>query len=359
MVQYMFVQLWNKILKMGAMTNDIKDSKVAIFSDLHLGLYGNSEDWHSIAMSWVEWIATELEQRKISDIFFLGDFFHNRAEISVQTIHVASKILERLDKFNIIMVVGNHDAYYKNRSDIHSLGLLRGHKNLTIVDENLEVDAFGKKLLFVPWNSDIPDKNYDYIFGHFEIVSFRMNNYKLCEHGVSVFDILTHTNQVFSGHFHTKSCKTYNEGTIRYVGNCFSHDFNDYGDTKGYYILDIMDGDLEFVENTISPRYEKIFLSKIKSYKDTDISNNFVKLIVDIDATDKQVEKVQTYIQKFKPHHLHTEYNTVSKTVVDVEELDSIDLWSNIEEFVGQIQMADDMIEDVTAELQELYDSCK
>jgi metallophosphoesterase superfamily enzyme len=82
----------------------IKKSKVAIFSDLHLGIYGNSTDWHDIALKWAGWIASDLKKKKIKDIFFLGDFFHNRSEISVQTVHVASLILEKLKDFNIFMI---------------------------------------------------------------------------------------------------------------------------------------------------------------------------------------------------------------------------------------------------------------
>lgn len=337
----------------------IKKSKVAIFSDLHLGLYGNSEVWHEVALKWADWIIPELESKKIKDIFFLGDFFHNRSEISVQTIHVASKILEKFHDFNMIMIVGNHDAYYKNRSDVHSLGLMSGHANVTIVDKVFEIEAFDKNLLFVPWNSVLPQNKYDYIFGHFEIQSFKMNNYKVCDHGSTVSDFMSLTDTVFSGHFHTRNSKKYNEGNIHYVGNTFPHDFNDYGDIKGYHILDIENGDLEFFENTISPRFQKIFISRIKSYSKKDFENNIVKLVVDIDATEKQVEKVQTYISKFKPFQFHTEYNTTTKSIDDVEEIDAIDLLDSMGEFVVNLKLEDDKKQRIDKLIKHLYEKCK
>lgn len=338
----------------------LKKSKVAIFSDLHLGLYGNSEQWHEIALKWADWIVTELTKKKIKDILFLGDFFHNRSEISVQTIHVASKILEKFEDFNMIMIVGNHDAYYKNRSDIHSLSLLNAHKNITIVDTNLVIDEFDKRLLFVPWNGEIPDEKFDYIFGHFEIMNFKMNNYKVCDHGMSAMDFLaSKTDTVFSGHFHTRYSKKYNEGCIHYIGNTFPHDFNDYGNIKGYHTLDIEDGSLEFFENTVSPKFVKIFASKIKDYKKVDFENNVVKLIIDIDATDKQIEKIQTYVSKHKPFQFHTEYNIVTKTVDEVEEIDSIDLMDSIEEFIDQLKLEDKKNKRVEALMKDLYDRNK
>jgi DNA repair exonuclease SbcCD nuclease subunit len=338
----------------------LKKSKVAIFSDLHLGLYGNSEQWHDVALKWADWIVGELNQQKIKDIFFLGDFFHNRSEISVQTIHVASQILEKFEDFNMVMIVGNHDAYYKNRSDVHSLGLLNGHKNLTIVDKNLTIEEFDKTLLFVPWNSEVPDGKFDYIFGHFEILNFKMNNYKVCDHGLSAMDLLaSRTGNVYSGHFHLRNSKKFNEGNIHYVGNTFPHDFNDYGNTKGYHILDIEDGTLEFFENTVSPKFNKIFLSKIKTYTKEDFENNVIKFIVDIEANEKQVEKVQTYISKFKPFQFHTEYNTVTKSIDDIEEIDAIDLMDSIEEFIDQLKFEEEKDNRILKIMKDLYERNK
>ena len=47
----------------------IKKSKVAIFSDLHLGLYGNSEQWHEVALKWADWIVGELTTINHESIF--------------------------------------------------------------------------------------------------------------------------------------------------------------------------------------------------------------------------------------------------------------------------------------------------
>lgn len=332
--------------------------KIAIFSDLHLGLYGNSEQWHEIALNWADWIVDELKKKKIKDIFFLGDFFHNRSEISVQTIHVASLILDKFKDFNLLMIVGNHDAYYKNRADVHSLALMCAHKNITIVDQCLEVEAFDKKLLFVPWNEELPELEgqYDYMFGHFEVLTFKMNNYKVCEDGLCASDLLSKAPHVFSGHFHTRSTKTYKEGYINYVGNTFHHDFNDYGDKKGYHILDLEDGDLKFYENTISPRFMKIFASKIKSYKKEDLQNNVIKLIVDSDLDEKTVGKIQTYILKFKPFQFYTEYGTQSQSVDDSDDLDSVELFDQIKEFLGNLKLEDKKCKRVETKLKELYD---
>jgi DNA repair exonuclease SbcCD nuclease subunit len=317
----------------------LKKSKVAIFSDLHLGIYGNSTDWHDIALKWADWIVADLKKKKIKDIFFLGDFFHNRSEISVQTVHVASLIIEKLKDFNILMIIGNHDSYYKNRSDVHSLGLLKGHGNLTIIDKPLTFEAYEKSFAFIPWEGDISNVSVDYLFGHFEIESFKMNNFKVCDHGLSPAQLVSNNGMVFSGHFHNRHSKKYKEGSIHYVGNTFPMDFSDVGNDRGYHILDVESGDLEFFVNPVSPKFKRIILSKIDDVCVDDIQGNIVKLIIDKDVSDDKLEKFKAYLSKLSPYQLTTEFNVTSKSIDNVEQVDSIDLTEMFEEFQEQLKL--------------------
>lgn len=337
------------------------DSKVAIFSDLHLGIYGNSELWHKIALYWANWIVKELKSKDIKTIFFLGDFFHNRTEISVQTLHVASQVLEIFKDFDITMIVGNHDAFYKHRSDVHSLGLLHGHENVSIVDKTTILELCGKQLLFVPWNAPLPDGKFDHIFGHFEIQNFQMNNYKVCDKGLSSTDFLSgRTNSVFSGHFHHRNTRSYNEGKIHYVGNTFGMDFSDVDNEKGYYILDLDTGDLEFFKNTASPKFKKIILSKLKSYPKTEFFRNHVKLIADMEMSEAQFEKIRAYIMAGKPFQFSVEFNIKSTGNYDkVEDVDSVDIWEQVVEYMTNMKLPSEKNEKVLEMMKELYERNK
>ena len=74
-------------------------SKVAIFSDFHLGIKQDSAIWHEIALTWCDWFVSEVKKNDIDTVVFLGDFFHTRNSISANTLHVASKILDKLKDF--------------------------------------------------------------------------------------------------------------------------------------------------------------------------------------------------------------------------------------------------------------------
>ena len=242
----------------------INKPRVAIFSDLHLGVHSNSSDWHNYAIEWAHWFKGECNRKNIKDIIFCGDWHHNRSEISVNTLQISADIFDILAEFNIIAITGNHDIYYKHRTDVNSLSIFKKRKNVTILDRFDTIEAFDRTITLCPWNTNIKDVPVsDVIFGHFEIETFKMNSYKVCEEGLKVKHLLKKSPLVISGHFHTRHEKKFSRGTILYVGNPFQMDFGDTGNIKGYYVLDLDTLEYDFTPNNISPTYKKISLSQL------------------------------------------------------------------------------------------------
>ena len=279
------------------------DNKVAIFSDLHLGVHQNSSFWHEASLKWCDWFVNELKRRNTKTILFLGDFFHYRDEVAVNTLDVGYRLLSRLSEYNIIMIPGNHDSFYKEHAEVNSLKIFSEWPNLHIFNEPTTVQFSNKSAAFIPWGGDIASKT-DYLFGHFEINSFKMNGSKVCDKGYDAFKLLDRAKHIFSGHFHIRDTKQYQNGKILYVGNPFEMDFGDSGDTKGIYFLDFSTDELEFVENTLSPKHIKISTSKLlegDKLSDDIVSGNIVRLVVDKKISVDNVEKVLAKISAFKP----------------------------------------------------------
>ena len=128
----------------------INKPKVGIFSDLHLGVHTNSPQWHEIAMEWARWVAKEFKKHNIKDIIFCGDWYHNRSEISVNTLQTSADVLYIFKDFNIIALVGNHDIYYKNRTDVNSLSIFKNSKNISVVDKMTTLNVFDRTVTFCP-----------------------------------------------------------------------------------------------------------------------------------------------------------------------------------------------------------------
>jgi len=341
----------------------LNNNKVCCIADLHIGVHQNSMAWHETAIKWAEWLRDNLIEQNIQDIFILGDVYHYRDEVAVNTIHVVNQILSIWEGFNIVILVGNHDAYYKDRSDINSLSILNGRKNITVIDKPTTFTVHGKTLTFLPWGSNINDLTpTDIMFGHLEIESFKMNSFKTCDHGTKTSDLLDKASLILTGHFHLKDERVYDNGKIIYVGNPFEMDFGDIGATKGYFILDIKTQAYEFYENNISPKHKKLSLSELTDSKQleggikTHITNNIVKLIIDKKITTDKIDVLIKKMSSYNPFSLSVDYSLYDDSiVVDDQNYDAagVDLQQTIEEFISILEI--DNKKDVVDYCMELY----
>jgi DNA repair exonuclease SbcCD nuclease subunit len=344
----------------------MKKDKYALFTDLHLGVHQNSITWHNIALEWADWFIQELKSKDVKKIIFTGDFFHSRSEISVNTIQAAANFLDKFKDFKLYMIPGNHDCYYKDKANIHSLSILKGYDNITVFDEVSTLDIGEHKVTFCPWGYESEDiDNCSALFGHFEIETFKMNAHKLCEVGVKPKDLLKKSPLIFSGHFHLNEEREYKEGKIIYVGSPFQLDFGERDCRKGYYILTFDDKiKYDFYDNTISPVHKKILLSDIqdadleKSCKA--IANNFIKFVIDIKLEQNEIDKVIHNLNSLKPQTLIVDPQVNYNITIDDQndcDLSGVDVSKAIVEFVNMLDIEDK--EDVIKRTLFLYNQVK
>ena len=338
------------------------NSKWAIFTDLHLGVHQNSSTWHKIAFNWADWFVEELHKEGIDKIIFAGDFFHSRSEISVSTIHAASELLSKFKDFNIYMVVGNHDSYYKEKPDVNSLSILKGYSNIRIFDSTSTITINNKKATFCPWGAtyeDIP--NSDVLFGHFEIESFKMNAHKLCEGGIRPADLLKKSSLIFSGHFHLNDERVYDGGSIIYIGSPFQLDFGDRETRKGYYILDFDTLNYTFKGNDLTPKHKKIKLSNILNGGQitddyaNEIPGNFIRLVVDSRVEQKNLDSIIHKVNGLSPLSFTVDPLVNYELLPEQEntDLSGVDISKAIVEFVNLLDIPEK--EEVTKHTLYLY----
>lgn len=326
----------------------IEKPRVAIFSDLHLGKHNNSADWHNIAIEWCDWFIDQLNEKKIKDVIFCGDWHDNRSEISVHTLDVSAMLIDKFKDFNLHMVVGNHDIPYKHGTEINSVSVFANRPNIKIYTQLEYLEAFDRTLCFAPWDSDLRKLDKcTAIFGHLEIQSFKMGLAKTCDRGWSVIDLLAKCEKVYSGHFHIRNEVNYNEGTITYVGNPFQMDFGDRYDDKGFYVLNLDSMSHEFIENNLSPVHHRIKLSDILD-KGLDtfklkIVGNMIKLDIDVDYDTTKLYKVYDEIEALAPKSFTHDYTYQSEVGTDdfmLSAVDtSIDVRQQIEEYVDAVDL--------------------
>ena len=328
----------------------LKKQEVCCISDIHIGVHQNTAMWHDITLDWARWLKRELNQKHIQDIIICGDIFHYRDEVAVNTLQVAFDIFSLWSEFNIIILIGNHDAYYKDKSDVNSICMLKGWSNITVYDKPTVVDCFSKRLMFCPWGTHVNEiKESDIIFGHFEIETFKLNEFKMCTNGIKSKQLLQLSDLIVTGHFHLREETKYDTGTILYTGNPFQMDFGDVNGTKGYYILSIPELKYTFYENTISPKHKKVTLSELVSIGDINdtvkdiISNNIIKFIIDKNISPDEVEIILRKLLNLKPISINIDYainfDKFGINHDDDYDLSGIDMIQAIEEFINLLDV--------------------
>ena len=247
------------------------------------------------------------------------------------------------------MITGNHDSYYKDNSTVNSLSILNSKNNIKIIDVPELIKMKGKNLMMCPWGTTVKqiDKS-DIVFGHFEIQSFKFNQHKVCDDGLKATSLLSKSPLVITGHFHLREERKYNDGTILYLGNPFQMDFGDVYSTKGYYILDVMTGDYDFYENTISPTHQKLKLSKLITHEGFDdrvrniFNNNIVKMIVDLPVSPDDMDLLLKKLMELDAIGVTVDYD-VNFDMFGLEQdvdhdLSGVDIPVAIEEFVNLLE---------------------
>lgn len=294
---------------------EFSGNKIALFSDLHLGIGQNSQTRLNIAQEFIDHFISHCEKRKVTEIIFLGDFFHNRQSLDPRVLHIAAEIIQKLKDFQIIFLVGNHDSYYKNTAEITPVKVFQ-RSNIHIVSpsfltlsfKNTKNQAFCcswgvtlEQLQELIQNTNVKGKKI--CFGHFEVISFLENNFHECQKGFSPKELLDLVDHVYSGHFHFPSKKEYKEGKkIVYLGSPFQLNFGDRQSDRFFYFWDPQTLELEAVENTISPKHYKFFVSSILQNPQRFIpyiKNNFIELNVDdIKSYEKKHLEIMSLLEQ-------------------------------------------------------------
>lgn len=336
-------------LTLAVMRIDLGNRKVCCVSDVHVGVHQNSAMWHDISLNWARWLRDELKDKGITDIILPGDLFHYRDEIAVNTIQIVTDMLRIWKDFNIVLLVGNHDAFYKDRSEINSLSILSGWSNITVVEQPTLFEYKSRKMMMCPWGTTPKQiEPCDIIFGHFEIQSFKFNQHKVCEEGIKSASLLSKAPLVITGHFHLREERKYKNGTILYLGCPYQMDFGDVYSTKGYYILDVMTGDYDFHENTMSPTHQKIKLSELVQHENiTDdirnvFRNNIVKMIIDLPVAPDDMDILLKKFLELEAISITADYDVnfdrFGLEADDDHDLSGVDITVAIEEFVNLLE---------------------
>jgi DNA repair exonuclease SbcCD nuclease subunit len=274
--------------------------KVAILTDTHYGARKGSKYLHDyFELFYKNIFFPALKEHKVDAVIHMGDAFDSRKSIDYQSLEWAKRVVfEPLKNYDVHMIVGNHDCYYKNTNSVNSPSLLlQTYPNISAYSSPQTIKVGGLDIMMVPW---ICSENYDetikqikkskakIAMGHLELQGFRVNrNLVMEEHGMDA-KIFDKFDKVFSGHYHTRS----DNGKIFYLGNTYEMYWNDVNDTRGFHIFDT-----ETLEHTPINNPYKLFYNiyyedtPYQLFDATEYQNKIVKVIVRKKSKPKDFEK--------------------------------------------------------------------
>lgn len=305
--------------------------KAAVFTDLHLGLKGNSQVHNQDCEDFIDWYIDCAQKNNCDTGICCGDFHHNRSSLSITTLNFSVRILEKLgDAFdNFYLFVGNHDLYFKDRRDCHSAVFASHIKGITVVDDIVVSD----RIALLPWLvkdewKKIKNCKAEFMFGHFELPNFFMNSVvKMPDNGTLSEKTFERQQLVFSGHFH----KRQNSGKIHYIGNAFPHNYADaWDDQRGMMIFDIDNPVPEFIDWVSCPKYRTLNLSTLLGDADAVVTEKmYLRVTVDIPISFEEAQFIrEEFIKKYACRELvliPQPPTDVAHSTIDVHPLDSID----------------------------------
>ena len=304
--------------------------KAACFTDIHFGLKSNSQVHNQDCEDFVDWYIAKAKAEGCDVGIFMGDWHHNRNSLNITTMDYSLRALEKLgaafDQFYFFP--GNHDLYYKDKRDIHSVEFGKYIPGVTIVHEPITTGD----VTLCPWLvgdewKTIGKKGGKYIFGHFELPNFFMNAMvQMPDHGEIQLDSFKSYELGFSGHFHKRQCK----GNMHYIGNAFPHNYADaWDDDRGMMILE-WGKQPTYHSWDLQPTFRTVKLSQLIDEADTLIlPKQHLRVSLDIDISYEEASFIkEKFISEYDireltliPEKKDIEINTD----IDIKAFESVD----------------------------------
>ena len=273
---------------------------VGLITDTHWGARKSSRHLHDyFELFYKNIFFPTLEEKGIQTIIHMGDAFDNRKGIDFWGLDWTRRVvLEPLSKYDVHMVVGNHDMFLRNSTEINSPSLLlRDYPNIKVYNSPQTIKIDNLDIMMIPWiceenyqetMSHIQNTKAKVAFGHLELQGFKVNTHMMMEdHGLDS-NIFNNFKKVFSGHYHTRS----DNGTVFYTGNPYEIYWTDVNDTRGFTIFDT-----ETLEHTPVDNPYKMFHNiyyedtNYQTFDTREYENKIVKIIVRKKSDTKKFEK--------------------------------------------------------------------
>ncbi len=319
--------------------------KIALVTDTHFGARNDNTAFAEYFKQFYDTIFFPyLKENNITEIIHLGDVVDRRKYLNYQTAEIMQEaffdpIID--NNYNVNIIIGNHDTYYKNTNKVNSISRLYNSYTGTNIhwhdNKPGVVNYDGLDIMLLPWIctdtyepflKEVEETDCQVLFGHLELKGFIMHKGAVNMSGLesNIFDKF---DVVCSGHFHHKSTV----GNINYLGCPYEITWSDYDDPRGFHIFDTETRELEFIRNPLT-MFHKIWYDDSNTTMEQVVNRNYepmrncyVKVIVTnkenpfwFDMFIERLEKVSPIHVQVVEDHLNLDLESDDEIVSEAED---------------------------------------
>ena len=319
--------------------------KIALVTDTHFGARNDNTAFAEYFKQFYDTVFFPyLKENNITEIIHLGDVVDRRKYLNYQTAEIMQEaffdpIID--NNYNVNIIIGNHDTYYKNTNKVNSISRLYNSYTGTNIhwhdNKPGVVNYDGLDIMLLPWIctdtyepflKEVEETDCQVLFGHLELKGFVMHKGAVNMSGLesNIFDKF---DVVCSGHFHHKSTV----GNINYLGCTYEITWSDYDDPRGFHIFDTETRELEFIRNPLT-MFHKIWYDDSNTTMEQVVNRNYepmrncyVKVIVTnkdnpfwFDMFIERLEKVSPIHVQVVEDHLNLDLESDDEIVSEAED---------------------------------------
>jgi len=344
--------------------------RIALVTDTHAGVRGDSDTFAKYQHKfWYDVFMPYLRANNIKDIIHLGDITDRRKWINYKTLNGFRALINSLsNEFNLKVIIGNHDTFYKNTNDINSMKCLfetpsqwyDGAFQWYSEAEEIWYPGVEHPILFVPWiNSENLKHTLDMIekstakvcMGHLNLAGFEMARGLTQTEGMNR-NVFRKFDMTLSGHFHKRS----HMDNIWYLGSPFEQTWIDCDEERGFHVLDTDTMELEFIPNPHKMFFKIFYVNGTSDVEPNDYENKAVKIIINRNDDQYMFGKFIEEMEVASPWHMQIIDNTDTSNVsgVEVEHIESMGTVELLNDYIEQTKY--DNKDEVKALMRELFD---
>ena len=259
-------------------------AKVLITGDIHIHPHRNDMRRVEDGLECLRWIYHTANEHDCKHLIIAGDFLHNRFNLPTYAYSKACKIVAEHKKIKTIFLLGNHDMFYEDKWDVHSLTPLQ--EWATVIDKPTTLKIEGFPVDFLPytptptkflkgWNSGasilvahlavaeaVLNKKYDTLSVEDDSKEKEIISPELFEPWV----------KTWLGHYHYGQRLS---NGVEYIGSPMQLTYGEAGQDKHVAVFDLESKTSVYIVNTKSPRFH--IVEDPAQIDGLDVTNSYVK----------------------------------------------------------------------------------